>query len=144
MFNYKFTIFLLYFLFFISLAGLLFNSTIEVWAAGIDDARSGLNVTANKAYLDNNNNGNDIAENSGIPVSIPTTIGKIIGSVLAFVGVLFLILMIYGGLTWMTARGNEQEIEKAKETITNAVIGLIIVLAAYAITAYIGNVLTSK
>jgi len=75
---------------------------------------------------------------------IPTTVGTVIGAALAFIGVLFFILMIYGGYLWMTARGNEQEIEKAKNLITAAIIGLIIVMSAYAITAYIGGVLTTS
>jgi len=37
----------------------------------------------------------------------------------------------------MTAQGNEQQVTKAKDLITNSIIGLIIVLAAYAITAFI-------
>lgn len=71
--------------------------------------------------------------------SLPTTIGNIIGIILSFLGVIFLILMIYGGFTWMTARGNEQQITKAKGIIFNAMIGLVVVLAAYAITAYFGS-----
>ena len=69
-------------------------------------------------------------------------IGSLIGTILAFVGVLFFILVIYGGLLWMTARGNEQQIEKAKNLIGSAIVGLIIVLSAYAITAFIGRTLT--
>lgn len=66
--------------------------------------------------------------------SLPEIIGQVISLILAFLGVIFLILMIYGGYIWMLARGNEQEIEKAKSIIRNALIGLIVVLAAYAIT----------
>ena len=55
-------------------------------------------------------------------------------------GVVFLILMIYGGYLWMLARGNEQEVEKAKNIIQNALIGLVIVLAAYAITALVRQI----
>ena len=61
-------------------------------------------------------------------------IGRIIRMILTFLGVIFLILMIYGGYIWMMARGNEQEVEKAKNIIKNALIGLVVVLAAYAIT----------
>ena len=75
----------------------------------------------------------------GTPAEI---IGKIVGAALAFIGILFFILMIYGGFLWMTARGNEENVTKAKELIIAAVIGLVIVLAAYAITAYIGEALT--
>lgn len=73
---------------------------------------------------------------------LPTMIGQIVGALLSFVGVLFLILMIYGGVMWMTARGNEQQVEKARGLIIAAVIGIIIVLAAYAITIFIGNIVS--
>jgi len=72
-----------------------------------------------------------------------TRIGKIIGAVLSFVGVIFMVLIVYGGLTWMTASGNEKQVEKAKNLIVQAVIGLVVVLAAYAITKFIGDSLTS-
>ncbi len=72
-------------------------------------------------------------------ITMAKRIGSIIGVILSFVGILFLILMIYGGLIWMMARGNEQEVEKAKNIIISAVFGLIIILAAYAITAFIGE-----
>lgn len=70
---------------------------------------------------------------------IQTKAGQIIGLVLSFVGVAFLILMIYAGITWMMAEGNEQQIGKAKTLIINAIIGIIIVFAAYAITSFIGT-----
>ncbi|MBL7058792.1 hypothetical protein ISS03_05715 [Patescibacteria group bacterium] len=64
-------------------------------------------------------------------------IANAIKTVLGFLGVIFVILMIYGGYTWMMARGNEQDVEKAKSTIRNAVIGLIIVVSAYAISVLV-------
>lgn len=66
-------------------------------------------------------------------------VGSIVGAVLAFVGILFFILMIYAGILWMTARGNEEQVTKAKNLITAAIIGLIIVMSAYAITAFVGQ-----
>lgn len=68
-----------------------------------------------------------------------TRIGSVIGIVLSFVGVIFLLLMIYAGISWMTASGNQEKVTKAKDLIINAIIGLIIVLAAYAITSFIGK-----
>ncbi len=125
--RYLITIF--FFLFFV-----VFNIffVLPTIAAGTNEAINGLNTAANTAY------GNTQS------ADVSTTIGKIVGSILSFVGVIFLILMIYGGFTWMMARGNEQEVAKAKEIITNAVIGLIVVLSAYAITAYIGNSLIGQ
>jgi cbb3-type cytochrome oxidase subunit 3 len=66
-------------------------------------------------------------------------IGTVIGAILSFVGVIFFLLIFYGGLRWMLAQGNEQEVEKAKQIIIAASIGLVIVLAAYAITAFVGQ-----
>lgn len=68
---------------------------------------------------------------------------KIVGSSLTpmFIGVTFLIVMLYAGVIWMIARGNEQEVEKAKNIIIAAIIGLAVVLAAYAASWYIINVL---
>ncbi len=64
-------------------------------------------------------------------------IGRLILYALTFVGVIFLILTVYAGFTWMTAGGNEEKIKKAKKIITNSIIGLIIVIASYIITNYV-------
>ena len=61
-------------------------------------------------------------------------VGTVINVLLGLMGIAFTFLTIYGGYLWMLARGNDQQVEKAKNLITAAIIGLIIVLAAYAIT----------
>ncbi|MBT3817156.1 MAG: hypothetical protein HOG08_02305 [Candidatus Magasanikbacteria bacterium] len=63
--------------------------------------------------------------------------GTVIGSALSMIGVLFFILMLYAGFLWMTARGDEGQTTKAKDTIIAAVIGLIIVLSSYAVTRFV-------
>jgi len=68
----------------------------------------------------------------------------IIKTVLSFLGVLFLVLMIYGGFLWMTARGNEDQVTKSKNLIIAAIIGLLIVLASYAISIFVINALSSS
>ncbi len=65
------------------------------------------------------------------------TIGVIINTALSFLGVIFLGLMIYGGFLWMTDRGNENQLKRAQSLITAAVIGIIIVLSAYAISVFV-------
>lgn len=71
-------------------------------------------------------------------------ISYIIEMFLGLLGVIFLVLLIYGGFLWMTARGSEQQVEKAKEVIFSAVIGLIIVVAAYAISIFVVTKLTES
>ncbi len=60
--------------------------------------------------------------------------GRIIANALSILGVLFFILLVYAGFLWMTARGDETQINKAKDTTIAAIIGVIVIIAAYAIT----------
>ena len=73
------------------------------------------------------------------PGTLQEIIAKIIRQVLAFLATIFIILMLYAGFTWMTAAGDEGKIDKAKSIISAAIIGLAIVLVAYAITVFVAN-----
>jgi len=70
-------------------------------------------------------------------------IGDIIKYALGFLGTVFLIFIIYGGFLWMTAAGNEQQIEKAKKILSSSVIGLLIVILSYGLSLFIINVIIS-
>lgn len=109
------------------------------------DTNYGLNTTikagdGDKSVLTKAFSINAIGGDAGAFLS--TRLGSIIGTLLSFLGVIFMALVLYGGILWMTARGNESQVDKAKELLVNAIIGLIIVLAAYAITAFVGGALT--
>jgi membrane-anchored glycerophosphoryl diester phosphodiesterase (GDPDase) len=65
------------------------------------------------------------------------TISNFIAIILGLVGVIFLALIIYGGFLWMTASGNDKQVETAKNIISRAAIGLVIIILAYAITFFI-------
>jgi amino acid transporter len=67
-----------------------------------------------------------------------------IQTVLGLLAIIFIVLLIYAGFQWMTAEGDEGKIEKAQKTISHAVIGLIIVIAAYSITFFVFNALNSS
>ena len=87
----------------------------------------GLSETAGAAKL--NTNG-----------SVPTIAGNIIGGLLSMISVLFFVLVLYGGIIWMTARGNSEKTEKALDTIIAATIGIIIIMGAYALTNFVFKV----
>lgn len=63
--------------------------------------------------------------------------GNIIKALLSLLGVIVLIFMVYGGYLWMASGGNEQMVKKSKDILFNTIIGLIIVIAAFAITDFI-------
>jgi hypothetical protein len=74
--------------------------------------------------------------------SISGIVATIIRTLLGFVGVIFLILIIFGGMMWMNAGGNEESVTKAKKLITNAVIGVIIIMAAYLLVSLVMSTVT--
>ncbi|MFA4937536.1 MAG: pilin [Patescibacteria group bacterium] len=73
---------------------------------------------------------------TGTP-SIAAVVATVIQIILGLVGVVLLIMILYGGWQWMTSAGNEQKIAKAKAIFGGAVIGLFIILAAYTVTSFI-------
>lgn len=72
-------------------------------------------------------------------MSMGDLIAQIFKIALSLLGIIFLIIMVFAGYRWMTASGNEEAITKAKEAIKRAIIGLIIIISAYAITAFVFN-----
>ena len=88
-----------------------------------------------------------VGEESGYDTSqdsINPIISTVIQAILSLLGVIFLVLIIYGGFLWMTARGNEEQVGKAKKILSAAIIGLIIVVAAYAISWFVLSQLTER
>lgn len=71
--------------------------------------------------------------------TVPNTIATIIKTVLGLLGIIFVVLIIVAGFKWMMAGGNEKDVDDAKSRIKNSIIGLLIVLSAYAITAFVFN-----
>lgn len=74
-------------------------------------------------------------------MTVGSVVALLVRAALGLLAVIFLVLMITAGFSWMTAGGDETKVKKARDTIKTAVIGLVIVLAAYAITYFLFSVL---
>ena len=83
-----------------------------------------------------------VNENTGLSSDISVSLGTVINTALSLVGTIFLGLMIYAGILWMTAQGNDDKVQKAKDIIIAAIIGLAVTMSAYAITYFVTNRLT--
>lgn len=70
-------------------------------------------------------------------VSLGLVISMIIKGALSLLALIFLIIMVFSGYRWMTASGNEESVTKSKDAIKRAIIGLVIIMMAYAITYFI-------
>lgn len=60
-----------------------------------------------------------------------------ISAFLSLLGIIFIVLIIYAGYNWMIAGGDEEKVTLAKQTLIRAVIGLVIIIAAYSITYFV-------
>lgn len=74
-----------------------------------------------------------------------TALGALMGNlfrVAIVVGGLALLLMIvWGGISWITAGGDKGKVEEARNRITNGIIGLAILVGTVAIALFVGEVL---
>ncbi|HBU07321.1 MAG TPA: hypothetical protein DEB09_04540 [Candidatus Magasanikbacteria bacterium] len=64
---------------------------------------------------------------------------NIITILLGLVGTIFMVYLVAGGYWYITSQGEEERQKKALKTIQATIIGLVIVLAAYSITIYVGS-----
>lgn len=65
------------------------------------------------------------------------TVVNIISWFLGLLGLIAVVMILYGGFVWMTAGGNEDKVDTAKQIISAAAIGLVIVLIAWAIVNFV-------
>jgi len=64
-------------------------------------------------------------------------IDNIIALIFGFLGILAVLIILWGGFTWMTSAGDETKVEKAKKMIIAGVVGLVIILLAWVIVRFV-------
>jgi|ETNmetMinimDraft_26_1059896.scaffolds.fasta_scaffold90116_2 hypothetical protein len=96
----------------------------NVEAASVDVAQSVLQGVGNKIF--------GVGESD-----IVVVVGRVIQAILGLIGVVFTALIIYGGIMYMTAAGNQEQVGKARTLIRDSVIGLAIIILSFAITEFV-------
>lgn len=76
--------------------------------------------------------------------SVPVILGRIIKTFLGVVGGIALMVFVYGGLMWMTARGDQSQVKKGQDALRAATIGLFIVMFSYTLAGNLVSFLTSE
>ena len=86
------------------------------------------------------------AGSTGLPnqANASDIIMRVIQILLAIAGLVAVIFLIIGGFRYITAGGNEETAEAAKKTITNAIIGIVVVILAFVIVRVIANALITQ
>src|SRR3989344_4593397 len=130
---------LYYYKYFIASAFLFFSNV--AWAA--DCATDGTSPTGDICRPSN-----FFVDLPGINVRYQNTFGGLflylveIG--LGFVGILSIAFLVWGGFQYVTSRGNEEQAQSGKKTISNAIIGLIVVILPYIMVTVLINALKGK
>ena len=70
---------------------------------------------------------------------IRTTTAKIIRVAMSLLGIVAVVIVLIGGFKWMTAGGNDEQVGEAKKWIFSGIIGLAIILSAYALASFVIN-----
>lgn len=68
-------------------------------------------------------------------------ISNLLGFITGLAGIMFLIYLIFAGLSWVSSGGDKGKVEAARSQMTQAALGLVVVIAAYAIAGVVGRVL---
>ncbi len=70
-------------------------------------------------------------------LAITTLVGNVVNLALSLSGIILVSLLVYGGFLYLTAAGNPDAVKKAKSLMMNAVIGIVIIVSAYAISVFV-------
>ncbi|MFA6194564.1 MAG: hypothetical protein WC719_02345 [Patescibacteria group bacterium] len=111
----------------IFLFSFLILSAIPVQAALLNSAKQ-------QEYIDNIKT-TAAATEYDTETTLENRISAVVRIILSFIGTIFIVLAFLAGSDWMQAAGNEEKVKKSKTTIKNLMIGLVLILMAYALSS---------
>lgn len=76
-------------------------------------------------------------------VDVRIVVGRVIKAILGISGVAALLMFVWGGFQWLISGGSPEKVKKGKETLTWAVIGLVVIFTAYILVSALIRTLTS-
>lgn len=89
--------------------------------------------TASAALITAQDNPGEIASATGGEGSIRALVLKIVNYALAFLGIVAVLMLIYGGFSYLTAGGQQDKVDTGKKVILYAIVGIVIILLSFAI-----------
>jgi len=107
------------------LLGMFLLPHVSLAASGFEAAKNSLDEAGTEAY-------GDSAQNN-----LPAVVGSVVNAFLAILGIVLTIIIIRGGFMYMTAGGDTTKVDNGKKWIINGIIGMVIVLLAYALSSFV-------
>lgn len=111
--------------------GILIFALVALGTVSVGGAMAGLNIPGSET----NTTGKD--------TSAMELLNRVTGWVLGIVGAIAVLFIIYGGFRYITAQGNSQQMDTAKNIIIKAIIGLVVVVVAYVIVQVVVTAMVS-
>lgn len=112
--------------------------TVHVFAAGLPPLTQSLNPAGAGIY----------GETNPTVVHAAPSVGGIVAQIIAvffgLLGIIFVALMVYGGFQWMTAAGNPDQVKKAQKLMLDAVLGVLVLMAASFISYWVLYTISTK
>ena len=106
---------------------MLFSPVLAANGDALDVFQGGIDTTANSANLTTG------PENQTPADALASMIGRVINFAFGTIAVIFITITMVGGYLWMAARGNEEQVTKAKKFILNGFFGLMVITLSYAL-----------
>ena len=119
----SFTLFLLLFFLLVILPAQAQDTSVDTALENLEDTAQ-INAELKTGYIENA---------AGAPTTFEI-VGGLISLGLGILGIIFFILIIYGGIIWLTAGGNQESAGRAVKILQQSSIGVIIVITAYILT----------
>ena len=95
-------------------------------------------ITANELLGVGGGSNQTIGEVAGLgSANLQEVIARIIRAILGFLGVVAVVIILWGGFKWMTSGGEETKVKDARKLILMGIVGLAIVLSAWAIATFV-------
>ncbi|MFH0856423.1 MAG: hypothetical protein V1860_00820 [bacterium] len=111
----------------------------------LEDCINNANITMGSGQMFLNSIVGDVYETNNVrEYTFISWIGALTFLFISLLAAFFAIKLIYAGFLWMTANGNDDQIGKSKGILINSIVGLLIVLSAFAISWYILDKIGNK
>jgi len=83
-------------------------------------------------------------KNNSAQEALGAVITNIVQFLLLIVGIIAFVMFVVAGFQYLTAGGNEETVEKARTTMINTIIGIVVIAIAYIIVRFIGDKLSGQ
>jgi hypothetical protein len=90
-----------------------------------------------RAQMDELNKAAGVAGFANNETDMAVIVGKIISVVIRFLGLIAVVIILIGGFQWMTSGGDSEKISNARKLMVNGLIGLVIIVLAYAVAVFV-------